>query len=97
MKLSYNVQKWLVIIGIIIVFFGIIFVCQKISPENGVVIDKNFTYYNNKSSYRVLVKSKNFIVPIWIEVTKGYFDSLEINDIYYKNENSYMYSYWLQK
>lgn len=97
MKLSTNILKLIIIIGFIIFILGIVFLFQLITPNEGIVIDKNITMYKSNFQYKVLIKSNNFPIPLWITVTKNYFDELSINDIYNKNENSYMYSYWLGK
>ena len=97
MNKGYGMKFWLVIVGIIVILFGIVFICQYVSPDNGIVIDKNFEIYKNSSEYKVLVKSEKWIIPVWIRITQNYYDILSIGDIYYKNENSFMYSFWLEK
>lgn len=79
------------------VLFIIMLFCQYISPETGIVIDKDIHSYKNSLEFRVLVKSDKFFFPLWIEVSENYYSELSINDTYNKNENSKMYNYWLEK
>lgn len=97
MKLSTTAIKFFIAIGILIILFGIVLFCQFLSPETGIVIDKDIISYKNSLNFKVLVKSEKYIIPLWIEVTENYYNQLNINDIYNKNENSMMYSYWLEK
>ena len=97
MKLSTTTKKIFAGLVIFLVFFGIVLFCQYISPETGIVIDKDIHSYKNSLEFRVLVKSDKFFFPIWIEVSENYYSELSINDTYHKNENSKMYSYWLEK
>ena len=96
MKTLENVKIFLVIVAIILVMFGTFFLLQKITPDNGIVLDKTFNIHDKKSDYKVLVKNDNYIIPMWITVTQNYYDSLSVGDTYNKNENSYMYSYWFK-
>lgn len=97
MKLSTTTKKIIAGLVIFLVFFGIVLFCQYISPETGIVIDKDIHSYKNSLEFRVLVKSDKFFFPLWIEVSENYYSELSINDTYNKNENSKMYSYWLEK
>lgn len=97
MKLSTTAIEFFVVIGILVILFGIVLFCQDISPETGIVIDKDITFYENSFEFKVLVKSEKYIIPLWIEVSENYYNELSINDTYNKNENSKMFSYWLGK
>lgn len=97
MKLSITTIKFFIAIGILVILFGIVLFCQFLSPETGIVIDKDITSHKNSLEFKVLVKSEKYIIPLWIEVSENYYNELSINDIYNKNENSKMYSYWLEK
>ena len=97
MKFSTTTIKFLICVGILIICFGIVLFCQYISPETGIVIDKDITSYKNSLEFKVLVKSEKYIIPLWIEVSENYYNELSINDIYNKSENSKMFSYWLGK
>lgn len=97
MKLSTTTIKFFICIVILIISFGIVLFCQFLSPETGIVIDKNVSMYNKNLEFKVLIKSEKYIIPLWVEVTENYYNQLNINDIYNKNENSIMYSYWLGK
>lgn len=97
MKLSTTTIKFLICVVILIISFGIVLFCQFLSPETGIVIDKNISMYNKNLEFKVLVKSEKYIIPLWVEVTENYYNQLNINDIYNKSENSKMFSYWLGK
>lgn len=97
MKLSTTTKKFFAGMIIFLVFFGIVLFCQYVSPETGIVIDKDIHSYKNSLEFKVLVKSDKYPVPIWIEVSENYYTELSINDTYNKNDNSKMYSYWLEK
>lgn len=97
MKLSTTTIKFLICVVILIISFGIVLFCQFLSPETGIVIDKNISMYNKNLEFEVLVKSEKYIIPLWVEVTENYYNQLNINDIYNKSENSIMFSYWLGK
>ena len=96
MKLSNTIIKLIIVVIIFVVCLGIIYIFQYISPDSGIVIDKNITSYKNSLEFKVLVKSEKYNIPLWIEVTENYYNELSINDVYNKNENSKMYSYWIE-
>lgn len=96
MKLSNSIKKLIIVIIVFVVCLGIIFIFQYISPDSGIVIDKDINSYKNSLEFKVLVKSEKYNTPLWIEVSENYYNELSINDIYNKNENSKMFTYWLE-
>lgn len=97
MKLSTTTIKFLICVGILVILFGIVLFCEYISPETGIVIDKDIIMSRNSLTYTVIIKTEKIPFPVSIVVTENYYNELSINDIYNKSENSKMFSYWLGK